>query len=48
MIEGRTASRLAWSIVGLTAVILVAALVFLILGLGTPFPSRRSVSRGGG
>nr|MBA3363600.1 hypothetical protein [Actinomycetota bacterium] len=34
----RTSSRFAWSLVGLTVVILLAALVFLILGLGTPFP----------
>jgi signal transduction histidine kinase len=38
MIETRTASRLAWSIAGLTVVIMLPALVFLILGLGTPLP----------
>jgi signal transduction histidine kinase len=34
----RTASRIAWSLWALTLVILIAALVFLILGLGTPLP----------
>jgi signal transduction histidine kinase len=38
MIETRTASRLAWSLAGLILAILVVALVFLILGLGTPLP----------
>ena len=38
MIEGRTASRLAWSLAGLIVLILLAAFVFLILGLGTPLP----------
>jgi signal transduction histidine kinase len=32
------ATRIAWSLVALTLAILIAALVFLILGLGTPFP----------
>ena len=38
MIEGRTASRLAWSLAGLIVLILLAAFVFLILGVGTPLP----------
>jgi signal transduction histidine kinase len=38
MIEARTASHLAWSMAGLTVAMMLAALVFLILGLGTPFP----------
>ena len=35
---GRNATRLAWSLAGLTLAILLVALVFLILGLGTPLP----------
>jgi signal transduction histidine kinase len=38
VIEGQTASRLAWSLAGLVVLILLAAFVFLILGLGTPLP----------
>ena len=34
----RTASLIAWSLVALTLAILIAALVFLILGVGTPLP----------
>jgi signal transduction histidine kinase len=35
---GRTATRFAWSLAGLTLAILLVAIVFLILGLGTPLP----------
>ncbi len=38
MTGSRSASRLAWSIAGLTVAILLAALVYIILGLGTPLP----------
>jgi signal transduction histidine kinase len=48
MIEVRTASRLAWSLGGLIVMILLAALIFLILGLDTPPPSESFGFRGWG
>ena len=44
----QTSSRLAWSLVGLTAVILLAAVAFLVLAFETPLPESAFGFRGWG
>jgi signal transduction histidine kinase len=50
MADGRTSSRLAWSLAALTVAIMVPAIVFLVLGLGTSPPEAvedlRDLARG--
>ncbi|HUF60003.1 MAG TPA: hypothetical protein VMR89_11085 [Actinomycetota bacterium] len=45
---GRNATRLAWSLAALTVAFMVPAIVFLVLGLGTPPPEAVFGFRGWG
>ncbi|HZB02210.1 MAG TPA: hypothetical protein VE800_08900, partial [Actinomycetota bacterium] len=48
MVDARTASRLAWLLVAVISVVLAVAIVFLILGIGTPLPDESFGFKGWG